>query len=68
MKVKLLNNGGFNFLIGVKFPIEVEAVSDDSGEVSVTVKSNDLVSIGAGKMVYSLPEWTFIIGEFEVIK
>lgn len=68
MKVKLLNDGGFNFLSGVKFPIEVEAVSDDSGEISVKVKSNDLVSIGADKMVCSFPEWTFIIGEFEVIE
>ena len=46
MKVILLNNGGYEGLSKVEFPVEVEAYRDPSGYLAAASKS-ELVRVGA---------------------
>ncbi len=68
MKVRLLNDGGFKFLGGVDFPVEVEAVEHPSLDGAVHISSVELTSAGATKDVTMLPNWSFYGDEFEVVK
>ena len=69
-KVKLLNDGGYTFLEGVKFPVVVDACEDDwLGGFNVEI--SELESIGADSYVRGKPphetSWYFTEEECEVI-
>lgn len=67
MKVKLLNDGGFKFLDGICFPVEVEAREHPSLDGAIHISSRELISIGATKNVSMLDNWSFHGDEFEVV-
>lgn len=68
MKVRLLNDGGFKFLEGVCFPVEVDASEHPCLDAAIHVSSHHLISIGATKNVSMRKVWSFFGDEFEVIE
>ncbi|MGS8100380.1 hypothetical protein [Providencia sp. PROV_01] len=59
MKIKLLNDGGYQVLSDIQFPVNVEA-EQLNGSTRVYVKANALG-------IKSKNEFIFIAGEYEVI-
>lgn len=73
MKIKLLNDGGWDFLYRVKFPVEVKGVIDHVTGLGqcANISTVELKRIGA-KFDWDVEDdcvWSFYIGsECEVLK
>lgn len=64
MKIKLLNDGGYESLKEVKFPVVVNGFEYDDLEHCVGVMGNDLLRIGADdELMYDSVDLAFLIGE-----
>lgn len=72
MKVKLLKTGGYPSLLGLTFPLEVDAYFDDDvpDGSAIYVLCADLVAVGANPNIcYGSGETRYFIDdEFEVVK
>ena len=70
VKIRLLNDGGYDFLDGVKFPVEVE-VFEQGLMGGFYVETSELESIGASSIVRCNPHhdagWYFLEEECEVV-
>lgn len=64
VKIKLLNDGGYNFLEGVNFPVEVEACEIMSG---YGVSTSELERVGAASHASISSSWCFTSEECEEI-
>lgn len=63
-KIKLLNDGGYESLKNVKFPVVVNGFEYDGLEHCVGVMGNELLLIGADKdAMYDSVDLSFLIGE-----
>lgn len=70
MRVKLLNDGSYDGLKGIKFPVEVETCGHVGVGSLVLIAASELVRIGA-KADYFCEDcnWIFVIGvDVEVIR
>lgn len=64
MKIKLLNDGGYESLKDVKFPVLVEGFRYEGLKHAVGVKGGELLRIGGnGELVYEPCDLSFLIGE-----
>lgn len=64
MKIKLLNDGGYDSLKGVKFPVLVDGFRYEGVKYAVGVKGSELLRIGgSGEIIYEPCDLTFLIGE-----
>lgn len=65
MKVKLLNDGGYGYMIGVNFPVICEAARDIDGADAVILGST-LQDLGADKEAFTSDEMFLFIEPSEV--
>jgi len=67
MKVRLLNDGGYDGFDSIAFPVEVEAILSGG---TAFVKSADMIAIGADEDLFCVSDgdWPFIDNEFEVVE
>lgn len=68
MKVRLMNHGGYESLICVDFPVEVEA-SYGEDETIVNVTGLELISIGGDyELLSGVKSRVFVDDDFEVVE
>lgn len=64
MKIKLLNDGGYKALDGIKFPVVVNGFEYDGLEHCIGVMGNELLRIGAEEeFMYDATDLAFLVGE-----
>ena len=67
VKVKLLCNGGFSGMQGVKFPVIVDAVINKRGAAKVSV--SELIRIGVSDTVFRINGFLhFSVNQYSIIK
>lgn len=69
MKVRLMNDGGYESLACVDFPVEVEASYDGEDETIVNVTGLELISVGGDyELLSGVKSRAFVDDDFEVVE
>ncbi|MEM8184044.1 hypothetical protein Q4R69_20200 [Morganella morganii subsp. sibonii] len=64
MKVRLLNDGGYNSLETVEFPVIVDGFYYDDVKHCIGVRGDELLSIGGdSSCIFSKDDLSFLLGE-----